>query len=105
MYSDRLPVARLTMLADQLPDMDLEGFAADLAALEELARYCVRDDTGGLISRELARVFVPDPRRLVRLQRARLVHDQYDALPCGCGVRTAFGCWSVCRDALNAVAW
>lgn len=92
---------------DKLTHMSDDAFERDLTALWELACYCLRDDTGGLISRELARVFIPDGSRLYRLYAAGFLHDPYDLRTgrCDCGVRTALGCFSVHRPVLDAAAW
>lgn len=99
MFYERLPYDRLMMLADLSRTLN-----ADLDALGRLAGFSYWQDTGGLIHREIARAYVPDPDRLDRLHRAGLLHEPFDVGWCRCGARTDPGCWSLHPPVLAAAA-
>ena len=99
MFYERIPYARLMVLADLSPDL-----LADVDALHRLADYAARSDWGGRVHREIANALVPDPRRLDRLCRADLVHDAPGAKWCGCGVWTDVACLSLHAPLLAAAA-
>lgn len=101
MFLERLPPDRLTLLADAT-----DTFLEDVAALMELAAWSVREDTAGVVSRELARVFVPSQARLRRLQRAGLLHDHVDLAICGCcKLPSSANSWTLHRQVLAAAEW
>lgn len=102
MFASRLPYTRVTMLADLGNPTTL---TADLAALEEMAAYCLRADTAGIIHRELVRAFVGTQAGVRRLHRAELIHDPDDVVACGCRMPTAPLSWTLHRDVLAAVLW
>lgn len=99
MFYARLPYDRLIMLADLS-----RSLVVDVEALRRLAAYCYQHDTGGLVHREVARVYVPDPERLRRLHRAALIHEPADVGWCRCGARVDPGCWSLHPPVLAAAA-
>jgi hypothetical protein len=99
MFHERLPYARLMMLADLTDTLE-----ADVNGLEELAAYALRADTGGTVHRELARAFVPNQSRLRRLHAAGLIHDPQEAADC-CGMPGETGHWTLHRGVLDAALW